>query len=80
MREKRRMGNYHCQTILHMLKFLYVLESNVVIKGIAIINSTSKKCSCNSFGDSKTYIGKYDDGHGCDKSNNDNFVKYVLNF
>ena len=29
-------------------------ESNIMIKGIAIVKSTSNKSSCNSFGDSKT--------------------------
>ena len=48
----RRLGNYPCQTILHMLKFQDVLESNIMIKGIAIVKSTANKSSCNSFGNS----------------------------
>ena len=55
MREKRRPSNYPCQKILHSLKFQDILESNIVIKGIAIIKSTNKS-SCNSFGDSKRHI------------------------
>ena len=49
-----------------------------MIKGIAIIKSTANKSSCNSFGDSKTYTGKYDEGHEYDKSSNDKFVKYAV--
>ena len=45
-----------CQTILHMLKFQDVLKSNVVIKGIAVVKSTTNKCSCNSFCDNKRHI------------------------
>ena len=45
--------NYPCQTMLHTLKFHDVLESNIVIKGIAIVKSTANKSSCNSFGDRK---------------------------
>ena len=56
MRETRRPGNYPCQTILHALKFQDVLESNIMIKGIAIVKSTTNKSSRNSFGDSKRYI------------------------
>ena len=56
MRETRRPGNYPCQTILHALKFQDVLESNIMIKGIAIVKSTTNKSSCNSFGDSKRQI------------------------
>ena len=56
MRETKRSGNYPCQTILHTLKFQDVLESNVVIKGIAIVKSNSNKSSCNSFDDKKRYI------------------------
>ena len=74
MGETRRLGNYPCQTILHTLKFQDVLESNIVIKGIAIVKSTTKKSSCNSFGDSKTYAGEYNE----DKSSNDKFVKYAV--
>ena len=56
MRETRRLGNYPCQTVLHALKFQDVLESNIIIKGIALIKSTVNKSSCNSFGDSKIRI------------------------
>ena len=35
--------------MLHTLKFQYVFESNIVIKGIAIVKSTANKGSCNSF-------------------------------
>ena len=56
MRESRRPGNYPCQTILQTLKFQDVLESNIMIKGIAIMKSTANKSSCNSFGDSKTHV------------------------
>ena len=56
MRETRRPGNYPCQTILHTLKFQDVLGSNIMIKGIAIVKSTAKQSSCNSFGDSKRHI------------------------
>ena len=49
----RRPGNYPCQAILCTLKFQDVLESNIMIKGIAIVKSTANKSSCNSFGDSK---------------------------
>ena len=56
MREKRRPGNYHCQAILHTLKFQNVFENNIIIKGIEIIKSTANKNSCNSFGDIKIHI------------------------
>ena len=52
----RRLGNYPSQTILHMLKFQHILESNIMIKGIAIIKSTANKSSCNIFGNSKRHI------------------------
>ena len=78
MREKRRLRIYPCQNILHMLKFQDVLESNIMIKGIAIVKSTASKSSCNSFGDSKTYTGEYNEGQECDKSSNDKFVKYAV--
>ena len=45
----RRPGNYPCQTILHTLKFQNVLESNIIIKGIAVIKYTANESSCNSF-------------------------------
>ena len=65
--------------ILHTLKFQDVLESNIVIKGIAKIKSTANKSSCISFGDSKkTYTSEYDEGHEYDKSSNDTFVKYAV--
>ena len=78
----RRPGNYTCQTILHMLKFQDILGSNVMINGITIVKSTANKSSCNSFGDSKTYIPanmtKVTKNY---KSSNDKFVKYdVQNF
>ena len=78
MKETRRPGNYPCQTILHTLKFQDVLESSVVIKGIAIVKSTANKCSCNSFGANKRHTDGYDGGHECDKSSNDKFVKYAV--
>ena len=52
----RRLGNYHCQTILHTLKFQDVLESNIMIKGIAIVKSTANKSICNSFSDIKRLV------------------------
>ena len=52
----RRLGNYPCQTILHMLKFQDVLDSNIMIKGIAIVKSTASKSCCNSFDNSKIHI------------------------
>ena len=36
--------------------FQDVLDSNCVIKGIAIVKSTANKSSCNSFGDNKRHI------------------------
>ena len=71
MRETRRPGNYPCQTILQTLKFQDVLESNIMIKGIAISKSTDNKSSCNSF-------GEYDEGHEYEQSSNDKFVKYAV--
>ena len=56
VREMRRPGNYPRQTILHTLMFQDVLESNIMIKGIAIIKSTANKNSCNSIGNSKIHI------------------------
>ena len=61
MRETRRSGNYPCQTILHTLKFQDALESNIMIRGIAIVKSTTNKNSCLS--QQKTYTGEYDEGH-----------------
>ena len=59
-------------------KFQDVLESNIMIKGIAIVKSTANKSSCKSFGDSKIHI-EYDEGsHECDKSSNDKFVKCAV--
>ena len=51
-----------------------------MIKGIAIVKSTANKSSCNSFGGSKRHIpvGEYGEGHECDKSSNDKFVKYAV--
>ena len=57
-----------------MLKLQDVLESNIKIKRIAIVKSTANKCSCNSFGNNKTYTCKHDEGHECDKSSNDKFA------
>ena len=51
-----RPGNYPCQIILHTLMFQDVLESNIMIKGIAIIKSTANKSSCNSFGDGRRHL------------------------
>ena len=51
------------------------IESNIMIKGIAVNESTVNKSSCNSFGNSKRHTGEYDDGHECDKNSNDKFVK-----
>ena len=56
MREMWRLGNYPYQIILHMLKFQDVLQSNIMIKGIATVKSTTNKSSCNSFDDSKRHI------------------------
>ena len=78
VRETRRSGNYLCKTILYTLKFQDVLERNVMIKGIVIIKFTTNKSSCSSFGNSKTYIGEYDEGHECNKSSNNKFVKYAV--
>ena len=68
------------KTMLHMLKFQDVLERNILIKGIAIIKSTANKSSYNNFFDSKTSYshGEYDEGHECDKSINDKFMKYTV--
>ena len=66
---------------MHTLKFQDVLESNIMLEGIAVVKSTATKSSCSSFGDSKIYIyipGEYDEGHDCDKSSNDKFVKYAV--
>ena len=53
---ERRPGNFTCQTSLHTLKFQDVLESNIVINGIATAKYTANKSSCNSLGDrKKTY-------------------------
>ena len=78
MRETRRLGNYPCQTILHMSKFQDILERNIMIKGITIVKCTANKSSCNSVSNSKTYTGKYNEGHEHDKSSNDKFVKYAV--
>ena len=51
MRETRKPGNYPCQTVVHALKFQDVIESNIMIKVIAIIKSTANNSSCDSFGD-----------------------------
>ena len=48
MRETKRPDIYPCQTMLHTLMFQDVLESNVMMKGIAIIKSTTNKNSCNN--------------------------------
>ena len=61
---------------MYTLKFQDVLESNIII--IAIVKSAANKSSCNSLANSKTYTGEYDEGHECDKSSNDKFVKYVV--
>ena len=60
--------------VLHTLKFQDVLESNIVIKGIAIVKSAANTSSCNS----KRYTSECDEGHKCDKSSNDKFVKYAV--
>ena len=39
----------------NMYKHQDVLESNIVIKGIAIVKFHAKKSSCNCFGDSKIH-------------------------
>ena len=41
---------------MYTLKFQNVLESNIMIKGIAAVNSTANKSNYNSFGDSKIHI------------------------
>ena len=60
MRETRRPGKYPCQKCCTRLKILHrfqnVLESNIMINGIAIVKSTANKNSCHSFGDSKIHI------------------------
>ena len=56
MRETRRPSNYPCQTILHTLEFQDVLESNIMIKGIAIVKSTTNNSNCDSLSDSKKHI------------------------
>ena len=60
VRKIRRLGIYPCQTILHTLKFQDVLESNIMIKGIAIVKTTANMGSCNSLGDSKKHTSEYD--------------------
>ena len=56
MGETRRPVNYPCQTILHMLNFQDVIESNIVINGIAKVKSTANKSGCYCFGDSTRHI------------------------
>ena len=56
LRRGKRAGNYHCLAILHIFKLQDVIESNIMIKGIAIIKYTANKSSCNSFGVSKIHI------------------------
>ena len=46
----RRLGNYPCQNNLHTLKLQDVIESNIMIQGIA------NESSCNSFGNNKIHI------------------------
>ena len=83
--ETGRPVNYLCQTILHTLKFQDVLESNIVIKGIAVIKSTANKSSCNSFGNSKRHIlvntmkvMNTTKVMNMIKNSNDKFVKYAV--
>ena len=56
VRKTRRPGNYPCQTSLHTLRCQDVLESNIMIKGFALIKFTANKSNCNSLGDSKIHI------------------------
>ena len=70
----RRPGNFPCQTILHPLKFQFVLESSIMIKGIAMVKSTVNTNNCNSF----VNIERHDEGHECNKSSNDKFMKNAV--
>ena len=76
--ERNERPGLPMQTILCSLKFQDVLESNVMIKGTAIVKSTAYKSSCNSFSDSKRHTSEYDESHECNKSSNDKFVKYAV--
>ena len=79
MRETRKPGNYPCQLIVYTLKFQDVIKSNILIKGIAIVNSTATKSRYTSFGKMQnTYTPEYNEGHEYDKSSNDKFVKYAV--
>ena len=59
-------SNYNCRTILNMLKFQDFIENITMINRIAIIISTTKKSSCNSFVNYKIHIGEYDEYHEYD--------------
>ena len=57
------------------IKFLDVFESNIIIKGSAIVKSTANKSGCNSLGDSKIHIpANTTKVMNVIKSNNDKFV------
>ena len=63
---------------MHTLKFQDVLESTIMISGITIVKSTVNKAVAIVLATTKTYTSEYDEGHECDKSNNDKFVKYAV--
>ena len=71
MRETRRPGNYPCQTTLHTLKFQDVLESNIIITGIAIVKYTANKSIYNSFGNITNINGYRMDNVPLDDDNSD---------
>ena len=54
--QEKRGDRVTCQPIVYTLKFHYVIESNIMIKIIAVVKSTANKNNCNSFGDSKRHI------------------------
>ena len=45
----RRKGSHSCQFFCNMLKFQDVPESDITIKGIAMVKPTANKSSCNSY-------------------------------
>ena len=45
----RRPSNYPCQTIVYTLMFQYILESNIMKKGITIVKCVANKSRCNGF-------------------------------
>ena len=49
-----------------------------MITGIAIINSTLTRAVAIVWPQQNTYTCEYDEGHKCDESSNDKFVKYAV--